>query len=205
MTEETHPKKEKTYLALGDSYTIGQSVPENARWPNQLVDALKNQKILFTNAEIIAQTGWRTDNLQEAVSKNVKFDYDMVSLLIGVNDQYQNVTLKDYEPKFRKILETAVAKAGGNANHVFVVSIPDYGYTPFGQNNRARISTEIDAFNALNEAICKEKNIKYFNITDISRSNMSGLVASDGLHPSEKQYSIWVQRMIQDVYFESFR
>ena len=121
-----------SYLALGDSYTIGESVESSVRWPNQLIDSLQGQEIYLDSATIIAQTGWRTDELKVALATHDKFDYDLVSLLIGVNDQYQGKTAASYEPVFEELLRLAIERVGGDKERVFVLSIPNYGYTPFG-------------------------------------------------------------------------
>jgi lysophospholipase L1-like esterase len=190
------------YLALGDSYTYGESVPENERFPNQLVDSLAKQNIKITSLRNIARTGWRTDDLQAGITAAGIADstFDMVSLLIGVNNQYQNRSIDVYKTEFTQLLNQAVKLAGGQKNRVVVVSIPDYAYTTFG-GGRASISTEIDKFNAVNEQISKEIGIAYVNITPISREGIKepSLVATDGLHPSGKQYGRWVSAMMPTV------
>lgn len=194
-----------SYLALGDSYTIGESVEEDDRWPVQLVDVLNSMNIPFDDPVIIARTGWRTDELSAAILTEDPGDsYDMVSLLIGVNDQYQNKPLDTYKTEFKKLLETAVTLANGNSDQVFVLSIPDYGFTPFGQPNQQKISRELDEFNAINERISQEMGILYISITDISRDGLKNpsLVASDGLHPSGEQYRLWVERIMSNEEFQ---
>jgi lysophospholipase L1-like esterase len=192
-----------TYLALGDSYTIGESVEENERWPVQLKDSLKVRGVLLDTPEIIATTGWRTDQLKEAMSSKDRFDYDLVSLLIGVNNQYQGKSVESYRPEFEELLKLAIERAGGDKERVFVLSIPDYGYTPFGESNRERISSELDVYNSVNQEITNQYGIKYFNITGISRKGLvePGLVASDGLHPSGDQYALWVKEILKDAEF----
>jgi lysophospholipase L1-like esterase len=190
------------FLALGDSYTIGESVTADQRWPVQLIDSLSKRGLEYTETRIIAVTGWRTDNLKEAISKaKLKGEYTLVSLLIGVNNYYQGKSVESYIPEFEELLQTAVTLAGGIKSRVFVLSIPDYGYTPFGKNNQLTITQGIDAFNAANESITKKWGVKYYNITDISRRGLSeiDLVAFDGLHPSGKMYSEWVKRILSDV------
>ena len=190
------------YLALGDSYTIGERVAENERFPNQLADALAKQDIYITNLRNIARTGWRTDDLQAGITAAAIADstFDMVSLLIGVNNQYQNRSIDVYKTEFEALLNQAVKFAGGKKRRVVVVSIPDYAFTPYG-NGSTRISTEIDNFNAANEQITKANGIAYVNITPISREGIKdpSLVASDGLHPSGKQYGCWVSAMMPTV------
>jgi lysophospholipase L1-like esterase len=186
------------YMALGDSYTIGESVAEPDRWPNQLSALLSAQKKVEMKPVIIATTGWRTDNLANAITiAKLKNEYDLVSLLIGVNNQYQGKPIDQYEIEFEQLLITAIALAGGDKEKVFVVSIPDYGYTPFGEKNREKISGAIDQFNASNKKITDHYHVKYISITDISREGLKdpSLVASDGLHPSGKMYALWATRI----------
>lgn len=190
------------FLALGDSYTIGESVVATDRWPAQLMDSLSARGLEFVESKIIATTGWRTDNLKEAIRHaKLKPEYSLVSLLIGVNNFYQGRSVESYKPEFEELLQTAIKLAGGVKSRVFVVSIPDYGYTPFGKNNQAAISKGIDVFNEANELIAKKMGVKYFNITDISRKGLvePDLVAFDGLHPSAKMYAEWVERILSDV------
>ncbi len=184
------------YLALGDSYTIGESVAEAERWPNQLADSLRKKNRDFGKPTIIATTGWRTDNLKNAMTiAQLKNEYDMVSLLIGVNNQYQGKSPKEYEAEFEALLKWSIELARGRKENVFVVSIPDYGYTPFGKPKQATISAAIDLFNEINARITYKLGVKYFNITEISRDGLNdpSLVAADGLHPSGKMYSYWVE------------
>jgi lysophospholipase L1-like esterase len=184
-------QQDKKFLALGDSYTIGESVAEAERWPNQLVAKLK-----LTAPRIIATTGWRTDNLKDAIeAANLKPEYDLVSLLIGVNNQYQGKSIEIYEREFEELLQTSIKLAKGKKKNVFVVSIPDYGYTPFGKAKQEKISEELDQYNAINKRIAAKYGVKYFNITEISRKGLEDveLVAGDGLHPSGKMYAQWVE------------
>ena len=190
------------FLALGDSYTIGESVVATERWPVQLMDSLNARGLESVDYRIIAVTGWRTDNLKEAIhDAKIKDEYTLVSLLIGVNNYYQGKTVESYKPEFEELLRTAIRIAGGATSRVFVLSIPDYGYTPFGKNNQETISKGIDAFNAANKSIAQQLGVKYINITDISRRGLTepDLVAFDGLHPSGKMYSEWIQRIITDA------
>lgn len=192
----------KKYLALGDSYTIGESVAEAERWPNQLAALLSADGGKEIKTSIIATTGWRTDNLMNAITiAKLKDEYDLVSLLIGVNNQYQGKPADQYAKEFEELLKIAVHLAKGKAENVFVVSIPDYGFTPFGQKNQAAISAAIDQFNEINREITKANHITYINITDISRQAVSdpSLVAPDGLHPSGKMYALWVQRIAKEI------
>ncbi len=190
-------------LALGDSYTIGESVTEAQRWPVQLAAALRVQGIETEPPRIIAKTGWRTDQLKQAIiDADIKpNEYNLISLLIGVNNQYQNRTLEAYASEFEELLNMAIALVGGDKNRIFVVSIPDYGYTPFGQSNQEIISMEIDQFNAVNRSITEQAGITYFYITDISRRGLAepNLVATDGLHPSGIMYAEWVELILKDI------
>jgi lysophospholipase L1-like esterase len=194
----------KKYLALGDSYTIGESVKESERWPVQLVKALEKKGITYTVPTIIAATGWRTDDLAQATAKaNLTDDYDLVSLLIGVNNQYQGQSANQhYEEEVRELLSIAIKAAGEKREHVFVVSIPDYGFTPFGKSKKEEITKGIDQFNAANEKIAKQNGVQYINITDISRKAIEqpDLVAGDGLHPSGKMYTLWVERILEKAH-----
>jgi len=190
-----------SYLALGDSYTIGESVNEDERWPNQLATALSKKGIKVSQPKIIATTGWRTDNLKDAIIKaDLTKKYDLVSLLIGVNNQYQGKSADQYAIEFEDLLKTAIHLANGKPQHVFVVSIPDYGYTPFGQAKKETISEEIDEFNRINKRITEKYKVAYYNITDISRKGLEdpSLIASDKLHPSGKMYTLWTDRILEN-------
>jgi lysophospholipase L1-like esterase len=196
---EVIPEAEIRYLALGDSYTIGESVKEAERYPVQLAEALE-----ILPPTIIAKTGWTTFDLQSALqTAELDTPYQLVSLLIGVNNQYQGRPLEDYEQKFEELLNQAVHYAGGDKNKVFVLSIPDYAYTPFGQgrDDPDQISIEIDSFNLVNKIITEEKGIRYFDITPISRNGLDDpqLVAADGLHPSGEMYRQWVNLILPEV------
>ncbi len=192
------------YLALGDSYTIGESVPYAKRYPVQLAQALQEKGLKIDETKIIAQTGWTTSELKNGIDQaNISNNtYDLVSLLIGVNNQYRGRSLEEYKQEFTALLLQAVTFAGGNKEQVFVLSIPDWGYTPFGQDRQETVSAEIDQFNAVNRHITDSVGITYFDITPISRMGLEDpeLVASDGLHPSGKMYSQWVTLMVDEVY-----
>src|SRR6266850_1567910 len=149
------------YLALGDSYTIGESVPEPDRWPNQLVDQLRQHGMEFGKPTLIATTGWRTDDLKGAVTAaRLRNEYGLVSLLIGVNNQYQGKPADQYAVEFEDLLNTAIQLAGGKKENVFVVSIPDYGYTPFGKSRQSIISYAINEVKAINKKITEGNGIK---------------------------------------------
>ena len=187
------------FLALGDSYTIGESVTADSRWPVLLVDSLHHRGINSQNPAIIATTGWRTDELKRAIDKEkIKGTYSLVSLQIGVNNFYQGKSSEAYAPEFEQLLQTAIRLAGNKKEHVFVVSIPDYGFTPFGQEKRQEITIGIDAFNRVNREITERMGVTYIDITAISRRGLAepDLVASDGLHPSGKMYAEWVEAIL---------
>lgn len=178
------------YLALGDSYTIGESVAEEGRFPNQLAGELG-----IAAPRIIAQTGWTTDELNAAIDTgNVTGTYDLVTLLIGVNNQYRGRDAEEYRSQFSALLQRAIGFAGGDAKKVVVVSIPDWGVTPFAEGrDRAKIASEIDRYNAINREEASRAGARYADITAISRGSDPGLVAPDGLHPSAKQYGEWAR------------
>jgi len=192
-------------LALGDSYTIGQGVHATELWPVQLMDSLAKRGFSTNAPRIIAQTGWRTDNLINAIAglQLQSQDFNLVSLLIGVNNQYQFQPFSKYEREFPQLLDSAIRFARGDASHVFVVSIPDYAFTPFGERSgsQAFISNQIDQYNAFNRQMADLYGIQYFEITAISRLGIQqpALVANDGLHPSGLQYSKWVQKIMNYV------
>lgn len=188
------PPKSISYLALGDSYTIGEGVAAEERWPNQLVDSLRVEGIQMSDAEIIAQTGWTTAVLLDALSDAQRKSYDMVSLLIGVNDQYQNRDFELFQSDFNTILERSIQFAGGK-ERVFVLSIPDYGVTPFGAVDSLSIATELNAYNTFIRSRCEEEQIMFVDITGISRGlgDGQGALAPDNLHPSGHQYREWMR------------
>jgi lysophospholipase L1-like esterase len=189
------PNDTITYLALGDSYTIGQSVPQSDSYPYQLTGLLNADGYHVQRPTIIATTGWTTDNLIDAINSsniiNKKFSF--VTLLIGVNDQYQHLSQDNYSIKLAQVLNTAINFANGNTSRVFIISIPDWGVTPFGGGQDAVIGPQIDQFNAINKAISLKAHVNYLDIAPVSReaaANLS-LVAEDGLHPSGAMYKIW--------------
>lgn len=194
-----------TYLALGDSYTIGESVQQIESFPYQLATVLNNENIPLAKPTIIAKTGWTTDELQAAIkTANITQNYDIVTLLIGVNNQYRGYSKDTYRQEFTALLQTAISFAGKNKKKVFVVSIPDWGVTPFGKTSGrdiAKISEEIDAFNAINKAETIAAGVSYLDITPDSRNASTdlALVATDGLHPSGKMYAAWAQKVAAAV------
>ena len=183
-----------SYLALGDSYTIGESVKESERWPVQLSNSLKNK---LNKPIIIAKSGWTTDQLIDTLNK-IKFNkkFDFVSLLIGVNNQYRGRSIDKFKQDFILLLNKSIIYANDKKERVIVVSIPDWGVTPFAKDrNRSIITNEINAFNKVIHDECKKNNITFFNVTDMSRKalNDNSLIAEDGLHPSRKMYKQWVK------------
>ena len=192
-----------SFLALGDSYTIGESVSEHMRWPMQLQQQFNaNHEKQITAPTIIARTGWTTDELLSAIAQqNLEANYDLVSLLIGVNNQYRDYEISQFETEFSQLVEFAIEKAGSEEN-VFVVSIPDWGLMPFADGrDRDQIAQEIDEYNALKQQICSQYNVKFISITEISRavSAHPEYIAEDGLHPSGEQYSTWINEILPIV------
>jgi lysophospholipase L1-like esterase len=191
------------YLALGDSYTIGERVPEADRWCVQLAGLLRKEGLGITNPDIIARTGWTTSELSEAIrqSGNQK-TYQLVSLLIGVNNQFRGQSLETYRTEFRELLKTAVRFAGDKPKRVFVLSIPDWGVSPYAASrNRPQIAKEIDAFNEVAQEECKKAGIAYVDITPASRTaaNDPSQIAEDDLHFSGKQYRHWAEKALPVV------
>ena len=201
MAQMNLPKSEQIkFLALGDSYTIGESVPESERWPEQLVAILREKGFTIEKPLIIATTGWRTDQLKQAiVEQNPGNGFGLVSLLIGVNNQYQKKPVEIYVREFEELLKTAIQCAGGRKERVLVVSIPDYGYTPFGESRLPGVSRDLDQYNSINLDFASRYGVSYFNITDISRRGLAepDLVAADKLHPSGKMYRLWVEEILK--------
>lgn len=188
------------YLALGDSYTIGESVPENERWSNQLAELLRASPQLDgrdVEVTIIARTGWTTAELWQGIEmRAIQPPYDMVSLLIGVNNQYRGYDINEYREQFRFLLEKAIEYAGDKPANVFVLSIPDWGVTPFATGrDAAKIAQEIDSFNAVNREEAEKLGVAYVDVTPVSReaANDPSLIAGDGLHPSGRMYAEWAK------------
>jgi lysophospholipase L1-like esterase len=187
-------------LFLGDSYTIGEAVAENERWPEQLKAALVEENVKINYDTIIAKTGWTTDELAEAISlSNLQQKYDLVTLCIGVNNQYRGRSLENYIDEFEGLLKQAINFAGGDASRVIVLSIPDYGVTPFAkEKNPDKISKELFAYNQKNLQITRHYQAGYADITSISllaKEDLS-LLAEDQLHPSGEMYRRWVMAMM---------
>lgn len=190
------------FLALGDSYTIGESVDEMERWPLQLAEQMKATtgfaaQYRGVDVDFVARTGWTTNELWNTIRQNPpQGPYDLVSLLVGVNDQYRGGSAERYRQDFRFLLGKAIRYAGGDPKRVLVLSIPDWGVTPYAVNDprpAAQISAEIDAFNAVNKDEAQKTGVHYVDVTPISRQSTNDLtlLAPDGLHPSGKMYAAW--------------
>lgn len=190
-----------TYLALGDSYTIGEQVPLTESFPVQLVQQMRHAGMDIAAPEIVARTGWTTDELAAGIAAlQLRPVYDFVSLLIGVNNQYRGRAVSAYKQDFTALLDQAIGFANGRTERVAVLSIPDWGVTPFAEGrDRQEIAREIDAFNAVNRAVAAAGNIHYIYITDWTReaAAVNGLLAADGLHPSGKEYTRWAEKLQQ--------
>lgn len=187
-----------SWLALGDSYTIGEGVPMAGRWPQQLAVALRDRNIALDDPLTIATTGWTTDELDAGIdAQPPKGPFDFVSLLIGVNNQYRGRSVDDYGTQFDALLRRAVGFSGGRAARVLVLSIPDWGVTPYAEGrDRQRIAAELDAYNAAASDACTRHGIAFVDITDLSRLHGAepAMLVDDGLHPSAKMYALWSQR-----------
>ncbi len=199
----TTPPHKFTFLSLGDSYTIGESVAENDRWSVQLAAMLRKSGFDLSDPDIIARTGWTTDELQTAIlsSGNSK-KYDYVSLLIGVNNQYRGQGTDKYRTEFGQLLQTATNFANGKANRVFVLSIPDWGRSAFAKGrDKEKISREIDTFNAVAQEECKKAGIVFVDITTLTRTaeGDASQFADDGLHYSGKQMKQWADKALPVV------
>jgi lysophospholipase L1-like esterase len=199
------------YLALGDSYTIGESVEPHERWPNQLAGLLSPQlegSRRGVEVTIVARTGWTTQELWEGIqAEKPESPYDLVSLLIGVNNQYRGYSLPEYRQQFVFLLNKAIGYAGDDPNRVIVLSIPDWGVTPFAADRDSQqIAKDIDAFNAVNREETEKAGAHYVDITPVSREALHdpSLIAPDGLHPSGKMYAEWV-KLVSSIVLEVIR
>jgi len=187
------------FLALGDSYTIGEGVADGGRWPEQLAGLLRDRGIGIGDPRIIARTGWTTDELDAAIDEaRPEGPHALVTLLIGVNNQYRGRGVDEYREQFRALLERAVGFAGGDAGRVIVVSIPDWSITPYSEGrDRAQIAADIDAFNAVNRAEAEARGARWVDVTAQSRApGAADLLADDGLHPSAAAYADWARRIL---------
>ncbi len=196
-------KTNYSYLALGDSYTIGEKVEEKDNFPNQTVRILNESKKRFNDPTIIAKTGWTTDELQNKLTEvRLAIPFDIITLLIGVNNQYRGRSVEEYAVQFEQLLQKAVGYAGGKTNHVIVLSIPDWGVTPFAADrDRKKIAEEIDVFNIINKKIAAQYQVHYIDITPFTREATSdlSLVTEDGLHPSGKDYKRWALLVAEKI------
>lgn len=187
------------YLALGDSYTIGEQVSAEENFPHQLVALLNQEAAKVTPPVIIATTGWTTDELAAAIKeRNLKEVFSFVTLLIGVNNQYRGRDIDNYKQEYTQLIETAIRYANGKREHVFVLSIPDWGVTPFAKGrDKIKIAHEIDTYNNACKEITVAHKCHYLDITDSTRKNGNNpeYLAGDGLHPSGKEYQIWAERL----------
>lgn len=195
---------QKSYLALGDSYTIGEGLDIEKSWPYQLVHILNEEGFNFDYPKIIAKTGWRTDELKNAIkeqlNKNEKFD--MVSLLIGVNNQYQGKSLNKYEREFKKLLRKAISRSKHDSKSVFVVSIPDYGVTPFAkEKDKTNAIEDLLKYNSYAKQLCDEYNVPFYDITPLSTElgKSEDKLNEDKLHPNDKQYRSWIDSFLPQL------
>ncbi len=191
------------YLALGDSYTIGQSVDKSMRYPVQIGDSLERRGYYMEDPTIIAVTGWTTSDLKAGIkAANPQGPYGLVSLLIGVNNQYRGMDINIYRKEFGELIDQSIYFAGNDTGRVIVLSIPDWGVTPFASGmDREKIAGEIDQYNAINKEITLSKGIVWIDVTGISRlaENDATLIAGDGLHPSGKMYTEWVRLAVPEI------
>ncbi len=195
-------KYEGRVLALGDSYTIGEGVEADERWIYFLVELLKSKGLEFQSPQIIAKTGWTTTELIDAVKQeSPSGNFDLVTLLIGVNNQYRGLSPEEYTLEFTKLLTQAITFAGGESQHVLVLSIPDWGKTPFaGDRDVSRISSDIDEFNKINLNISKALQVNYCNITSLSRTFYDdAYLVADQLHYSGKMYALWAEEAMKVI------
>jgi len=194
------------FLALGDSYTIGESVDPAERWPAQLAAQLRERGLAIDDPILVARTGWTTDELTVAIDQaDLRGAFDLVSLLIGVNNQYRGRDADEYRREFAALLRRAVGFAGKAPSRVLVLSIPDWGVTPFAaERDRATIAAEIDRFNAINRDETWQLGARYIDVTPVSRKAAAdaSLIAGDGLHPSGRMYAEWV-RLVEPIALEA--
>jgi lysophospholipase L1-like esterase len=199
MKQRPLQNKTYSYLALGDSYTIGEGVANNESFPHQVVNIMRTKGIEFKSPKIIAKTGWTTDELQTAIQNStLGGHYDFVTLLVGVNNQYRKRNVADYIPEFESLVQQAIQFAGNHAKNVIVLSIPDWSVTPFGVGStQAQIAAEIDQFNEANQRVAEKYHVHYLNITPGTRKAACdpALIADDGLHPSAIEYKNWAKKI----------
>jgi lysophospholipase L1-like esterase len=195
-----------SYLALGDSYTIGQGVDPSQNYPNLLTSKLRNRGITINDPVVIAVTGWTTQDLLQAMRKAQLDDkqFDLLTLLIGVNNQYRGQSLEEYEKDLSELMIKSLALVGDDKNRIIVISIPDWGVTPYASSlarDKAMIAAEIDRFNEKNKSLAEKTGVRYLEITEEYRSlgHMEQYLAVDGLHPSEKVYDRWAERLTEII------
>ena len=193
-----------TFLSLGDSYTIGESVNLFESFPYQTIALLRRKGFPFNAPEIVAKTGWTTDELKAQLERSTLLPfYDIVTLLIGVNNQYRERSAEEYRLHFEDLLNRAITLARNDSKNVYVLSIPDWGVTPFGtQSAREKISLEIDRYNSLNKELSKDYYTNYIDITTGNRlraKNEEQVVAADGLHPNAYEYSHWAALLAEAI------
>jgi lysophospholipase L1-like esterase len=191
------------YLALGDSYTFGEGVAFSSTFPFLLCTKLAEMGIHIKDLTVIAKTGWRTDELYSAIQQTViSPPYDLISLLIGVNNEYQGRSSESFKSEFITLTSTSISLAGGNNNKVFALTIPDYGYTPFGKNKQLLISKRIKQYNEVIHTVCVNQKILCIDITTLSKEALydESLLVQDGLHPSPKMYRRWVETIAKPVF-----
>jgi lysophospholipase L1-like esterase len=190
-----------TFLALGDSYTFGEGVAADARWPTQLAQALRADGVAVAEPTVIAATGWTTDELAAAIDAAQPAPHDLVSLLIGVNDQYRGRTLDDYRAQFATLLDRAIALARGRADRVLVLAIPDWGVTPFGRDSgrdRVQVAAELDAFNAAARSESARRGAAFVDISGVYRAHAvePDMLTADGLHPAAPMHALWARLVV---------
>ena len=186
-------------LSLGDSYTIGEGVSPEESWPFMLKARLAEEKIVVKNVRIVAKTGWTTGELIEAIEEAEPFGpYDLVTLLAGVNNQYRGLDLDEFRKEFGRLIETATRFANGRHDKVMVISIPDWGVTPFAADrDRGKIASEVDEFNRVGREEASKRGVAFVDITEDSRAfgQDEAMLVADGLHPSGKMYGLWLDRI----------
>ena len=188
------------YLALGDSYTIGEGIAEEDRWPHQLVRMLRSRGVDIEDPLFIARTAWTTDELSDAIdAEHLREKFDLVSLLIGVNDQYRSRPVTSFASEFESLLRRAKGFARRNASRLIALSIPDWGATPFAEGrDRVLIAGEIDAYNARAQELTEAAGARWVDITEATRQmqHVPSLAAPDGLHPSAEMYRQWAELLV---------
>jgi lysophospholipase L1-like esterase len=202
-TKESYFSEPVNYLALGDSYTIGTGIDQENNYPNQLTDSLKARGYTFDSTAVIATNGWTTTDLKKGIEEaQPGTNYDLVSLLIGVNNQYQGLDIELYRTEFKELLDQAITFANADTSNIVVISIPNYGVTPFGQSREpVIIRQELEIYNSIAKQLSSDYSVPFVNITEISEmaEEDTTLLAPDNLHPSAKMYSMWVEEMLPTI------